>query len=88
MDQSKPLSIATLAVTDSICSGPSTSCCVYVILTLILMSALQHSCHILETGFGDVYTSQIQETVKLKFVLDCLSGILVPIVLGGEFVIC
>lgn len=68
--------------------SPGTSCYVCVILTLILMSVLQHSCHILEIVFGDVYTSQIQETVKLKFVLDSFSGILDPIVLGGEFVIC
>lgn len=68
--------------------SPGISCYVCVILTLILMSVLQHSCHILEIVFGDVYTSQIQETVKLKFVLDSFSGILDPIVLGGEFVIC
>lgn len=68
--------------------SPGISCYVCVILTLILMSVLQHSCHILEIVFGDVYTSQIQETVKLKFVLDSFSGILDPIVLGSEFVIC
>lgn len=60
----------------------------YVILTVIVMSVLQHSCRILEIGFGDAYTSEIQQTVKLKFVLDCFSGVLSPIVLGGEFVIC
>lgn len=64
----------TFIYSNSSSDSPSTSCSVCVILTPILMSVLQHSCHILEIVFGDVYihfpntgNSEVEICARLLF---------------------